>query len=276
MIKDLLRQPTKLYANWMGWFKASGGKHAAGVCQSDDPETVRKQIKMAQALGVDGFVVDWYGPDDQPTHEATKILAELCKYEGFEFSIMLDAGIYKWKSTDPAVRSQVLQDAVNWVMQNFVTRPGYSVISGRPLLWEFGWRHDAFSAPPTFGNALLLSQDSLIAPYAGGTFAWVNGFPPGDPMSYVKSYLARTDAVQVPCIFWGFDDHDPKSPANSIWSGPARFISPQFGDTWTGCIDAINATGKTYPAIQICTWNDYDERTCIEPFAKALTGMRLL
>lgn len=279
MIKDLLKQKDiKVYANWMGWFVPAGGNnHAAGVCQSDDPETVRKQIKMAQALGIDGFVVDWYGTASQPSHEATEILAELCGYENFEFSIMLDAGIYKWASPSPAVRSQVLQGAVNVALKYFTPSPSYSKINGQPVFWEFGWRGNPVATAPSLGNAILLSQDSIMAP-AAGTFSWVNGFPPNDPMKYVSGYLARADALQVPCLFYQFDDHNPADPAHSIWdaAAPARFIDAKFGDIWTGCIEAINATGKSYPAVQICTWNDYDERTCIEPFAKALTGARLL
>jgi hypothetical protein len=282
MINDQLKNPTKLYANWMGWFTKTGGKHLNTVCQSDDPETVRKQVKMAQALGLDGFVVDWYGNDDQPSAEATKILAEICRYENFEFSIMLDSGLFKWKAADTPTRTQILQDAVNWVMANYATLPNYSKINGRPLLWEFGWRGNGIVVLPQMGNALLLSQDSSMGA-DDATFAWVR--VPDNGGAYLKSYLAKSTAIQVPAIWWQFDDHDPKNPALSIWSPPtptptnpaqpARFIDHLYGETFISCIEAINATGKTYPAVQIVTWNDYEERTCMEPLAKALTGTRL-
>ena len=271
---------TKILANWMGWFQQAGGKHIAGVCESIDPRTVRAQIQMAKAFGIDGFVVDWYGPTDNPTNEATLELMTAAEADGaFELSIMLDSGIFKWFSTDPASRQQKLYDSIVYAIANFTNSPCYTRLNNFPLFWEFGLREngiDLAALATRFPNLPLLCQNSIPtgAPQTG-TYAWVNGFPDAGA-AYLGGYLSRAQAsgIKVPCLFWQFDDHDPKTPANSIWGGPARSISPRNGDMWTDCVQMIKAAGQ-FPMAQICTWNDYEERTAIEPIVKALTATKL-
>jgi hypothetical protein len=292
MIKELIGSTTtKVYANWMGWFQVAGGKHPAGVCDSQDPSTIRKQIQMAKKIGVDGFIVDYYGdnPDQaSPTLQATKELMVICEYEGFEFSIMLDSGIFKWQADASAAgaiqRNAILTAAMNYVESEFIASPAYSKINNLPVVWEFGLRSnsiDMTAFTKMFSNVLLMYQDSVSVGANVGSFAWVNGFPNAG-VQYLQNYLnthAGDTTPVVPCLFWQFDDHDPKAPANSIWGGPARMIDAQWGDTFTGCTQAVKTAlnkVKNIPAVQLCTWNDYDERTYFEPMAKGITGTMLL
>lgn len=270
---------TKILANWMGWFQKTGGKHVAGVCQSDDPRTVRNQIAMAKQVGIDGFVVDWYGPNDNPSHQATLelMVASESLVNPFEFSIMLDSGIFKWASTDPVVRLQILHSTIDYALSNLAVSPAYTLLNGKPLFWEFGLREngiDIAALAKAYPQIALVSQNNMPAPGAlDGTYAWVNGFP-DNGVGYLAGYLASNPGgVKIPCLFWQFDDHDPKAPANSIWGGPARFISPRNGDMWTDAVKMVAATNPTI--LQVCTWNDYEEDTGIEKIVKALTGTKL-
>ena len=292
MIKELLNsQNVKVYANWMGWFQLNGGKHIAGICQSDDPRTVRAQIRMAKALGIDGFVVDWYGynPDQSaPSNQATLELMVACEEEGFEFSIMLDSGIFKWQADMSAAglvtRNSILQAAMAYAQNTFLASPAYSQINGVPVVWEFGLRENGINMAAltgAFPGLLWLFQNSIGLGAAGaalGSFAWVAGFPDAG-LQYLGNYLSthHSDLTPVvPCLFWQFDDHDPNAPANSVWGGPARLIGHHWGATFTGCVALVKAAlaqSKNIPAVQLCTWNDYEERTCFEPFARGVSGI---
>src|SRR5579885_1304524 len=53
-------QTLALYEAWFGQ-----PKHISVGYSSNNPDTVRDQIRKAKALGVSGFVVDWYG-DREP------------------------------------------------------------------------------------------------------------------------------------------------------------------------------------------------------------------
>lgn len=278
-IKSQLPAGTKLLANCQGWFNGTDGKkHMANVCQSDDPRTVRNQVLAAHAVGIDGFIPDWYGatPDyAQPTDKFTQLLFQETAKLGMEVSIMIDSGTFKWSSAD---HKQVLNTALTYIRQKYLTQPNYTKINGKPVIWEFGWGEhgiDIGAVAKANPDLTILTQTRMAG--GAGTYGWVNGFAPSTPQKYVSNYLAQKDAIQVPCIFDGFDDHNP-DPAHineSRWGGPARKIP--YGQ-WQMCIDEINkaaAAGKKFPAVQIVTWNDHDERTEMESRFLALAGLKL-
>jgi len=280
-IKSQLPPGIKLLANCQGWFNgADGSKHMANVCQSDDPRTVHNQVLAAHAVGIDGFVVDWYGPQAadfaKPTDRFTQLLAAATAPLGMEFSIMVDAGTFKWATGD---HISVLNSALAYIRQKYLPLANYTKIAGKPVLWEFGWANakmdvSAFAKNNT--DLTVLNQTSVAANCAG-SYGWVNGFAPSSPQQYIEFYLGKKDAIQIPCIFDGFDDHNPNDPAHSIWdkTAPARKIP--YGQ-WQMCIDEINkaaASGKKCEAVQICTWNDWDERTEMESRFLALAGLKL-
>jgi len=276
-IKSQLPAGVKLLANWMGWFNgADGKKHMANVCQSDDSRTVHNQVLAAHSVGIDGFIVDWYNatPDyASPTDKATQLLFQETANLGMEASIMMDAGAFKYAPD----HNKALSVAMSYVRAKYLTLPNYTKISGKPVLWEFGWGNAAMDVSAFARNnpdLTVLTQTST-KPNCAGSYGWVNGFgSPDAPRQYMQSYLAKNDALQVPCIFDGFDDHNPDSAhlKESRWGGPARSIA--YGQ-WQMCIDTINASPKKFPAVQICTWNDHDERTEIESKCLALAGLKL-
>lgn len=278
-IKSQLPPGTKLLANYMGWFNgADGKKHAANVCQSDDPRTIRAQVLAAHAIGIDGFVVDWYGPDPtdsaKPTNAATLLLAAACNAVGMEFSIMFDKGGFQYALD----KKTALAAGMQYIRQKFFTMSNYTKLNGKPLLWEFAWSNQGMNVSD-FAKAnpdvAVVSQNASPAACAG-SYAWVNGFgTPDAPQKYMEFYLTRNDPVMIPCLFDSFDDHDPIKTTRSRWGGAARIIAP---GQWQMCIDEINkavASGKKFPIMQICTWNDYDERTELESAAIAQAGLRL-
>lgn len=263
---------TKVLAHLVGWFQRTAGQHIA-MYDSADPRVVRSQIRMAKAVGIDGFVLDWYGPGNELINRVALELAVQCEAEGFEFSVMLDAGIFKWAAAG-VDKAGLLYSAVDYALANLATSSAYTRLSGKPLFWEFGLRGNGADMNALFAkypNLQLLTQTTSI-PQSAGTFAWIDT---AGGIDALRSYLAapQSAGIKVPCIFPGFDDHSPANLANSVWGGAARFVSPRNGDTWTDCIQAIKAAGQ-FQMVQIVTWNDYEEGTAIEPFIKAITGGR--
>ena len=278
-IKSQLPPGTKLIANWMGWFRGADGKsHAANVCQSDDPRTIRNQVLAAHAIGIDGFSIDWYGggvnDKAKPTDAATLLLTSACDALGMEYSIMPDKGMFKG-APNPTTAFNV---GIKYIRDKYFPMPGYTKLNGKLLMWEFGWTENKIDIT-AFAKAnpdIALVAQNKVPTGAAGSYAWVNGFAPNSsPLSYMDWYLKRNDPLMIPCLFDGFDDHDPVKTTQSRWGGPARSIP--YGQ-WQVCVDEITkavAAGKQFPIVQVCTWNDYDERTQIESQALALARLRL-
>lgn len=281
-LKSKLPPGIKLLANCQGWFNgADGSKHMANVCQSDNPQTVHNQVLAAHAVGIDGFVIDWYGPEAndfaRPTDRFTQLLAQACSLFGMEFSIMIDSGTFKWASGD---HISVLNSAVAYIRSKYLPLSNYTKIAGKPVVWEFSWANakmDVSAFAKSNPDLTVLSQTNT-QPNCAGSYGWVNGFgSPTAPREYIQGYLGKKDALQIPCLFDGFDDTNPNDPAHGIWdkTKPPRIMP--YGQ-WQMCIDEINkaaAAGKQFPAVQICTWNDHDERTEMESKFLALAGLKL-
>src|SRR5436305_33638 len=66
---------TKIYAHFMPWFGQAG--HIDVGYSSADASQVTKQVDDMQSRGIDGAIVDWYGP----THTVEEAATQLMKTE---------------------------------------------------------------------------------------------------------------------------------------------------------------------------------------------------
>src|ERR1700739_4306853 len=81
---------TKVLAQLLVWFGQSN--HMNVGYSSTDPAQVQRQITDMISRGIDGVIIDWYGPNN-PIDQATQlVMKEAEKHAGFTFSIMIDAG----------------------------------------------------------------------------------------------------------------------------------------------------------------------------------------
>jgi len=238
----------KVLAAWQGWFRQAGGQgHISGIYNSDDPAVIKDQVQTAKAIGVDGFVADWYGSPDTstPTNAATLALMKECERSGFEFSIM------------PEGRLKPFASQLQYIRDNFLKSPAYSKLNGKPLIWEFGFKEnhiDISQIALANPDLLFLCQTNPSPPGAPDTYAWVNMWP-GYPAQFIST-------CTIPCAYAHFDD------SLASW-GSGRKIPSNNGQTWQTCINLINSRKIATPYVLICTWNDYEEGTAIEKEVKA-------
>src|SRR5947209_7391659 len=62
---------TKIYAHLMLWF--GGSNHMNVGYNSNDATQVQRQIKDMISRGIDGVIIDWYGPNNS-IDDATKLV----------------------------------------------------------------------------------------------------------------------------------------------------------------------------------------------------------
>src|SRR5512142_389928 len=87
---------TKVYAHLLLWF--GGSNHMNVGYSSTDPTQIHKQIVDMISRGIDGVIVDWYGPGNTIDQATQLVMTEVEKHPGFTFAIMVDAGAIKWDS----------------------------------------------------------------------------------------------------------------------------------------------------------------------------------
>ena len=87
---------TKVYAHLLLWFGQSN--HMSVGYSSTDPAQVTRQINDMISRGMDGVIIDWYGPNSFVDQATKLVMAEAEKHPGFTFAIMIDQGAIKWDS----------------------------------------------------------------------------------------------------------------------------------------------------------------------------------
>src|SRR5262249_23409587 len=171
---------TRVFVNWLPWF--GGTNHMDVGYRSDDPAQVHRQVEDMISRGIQGAIIDWFGPNVPILSNASLLMQKEAEaHPGFEFAIMEDSGAL----FDAAVRngcdvtSQLISD-LHFINSQFVPSPAYMHLNGQPVIFFFGvtqffidWQRVLASLPS--GELLLFrGPEGLQASFAGGAFQWVD------------------------------------------------------------------------------------------------------
>jgi Glycosyl hydrolase family 71 len=264
---------TKILVHYMGWFGSA--KHKDVGYRSDDPNQVKRQVEDMISRGIDGVIVDWYGPDDQLIDRSAKLMfAEAERHPGFSAAISIDTGAFRQCDKQHCDVTDEMVQLLRYVERNFESSPAYLRVNGRPLVTSFGleqrpidWNVVRASAR---GNPLFIFRNAggFQRAQSDGAFSWAGPakINPSDPTgsAYLNAFnaaaMSAPGKISIGSAYKGFDDSD------ASW-GKGKLIPENCGRTWLETFDLINRTYSTrrqLPFLQIPTWNDYEEGTEIE------------
>jgi hypothetical protein len=264
---------TKVLATWLPWF--GGSNHMDVGYHSDDPAQVHRQVEDMVSRGIQGVIIDWFGPNVPILSNASVLMQKEAEaHPGFEFAIMEDSGaLFEAAVANGCdVTSQLISD-LHFINTQFVPSPAYTRLNGQPVIFMFGvtqfyidWQKVLATVPK--GELLLFrGPEGFEQSFANGSFQWVDI----NSSDAFDSQLSALDAfysqaaqnpgrAAVGSAYTGF--HDPLA----MW-GTNRQIHQRCGQTW---LDTMHEIGKFYNAnhqlasLQLVTWNDYEEGTEIE------------
>lgn len=280
---------TKVYAHLLPWFCTAGSRadcscatgsdgvyrchgHVTTGYTSSDPAQVKRQVDDMVSRGIDGMIIDWYGPNKALENDSTiAVKNEAQTRTGFEFAIMEDKGAFQNASDK---EGQIISD-LNYCATNFYSSPAYMRRDGRPVVFFFGI--EAYSLDWTRirngvqGNPLFIFENAngFTRAQSDGAFSWVS--PSENPTSYLDYYygkaldpnwndVAGSEKQVFGSGFLGFND------TLATWS-QNRIESQACGQTWLESMGRVNAnfsSSSPLANLQLVTWNDYDEGTEIE------------
>ncbi len=255
----------KVYAHLMPWFGDSS--HLNIGYTSWSAAQVALQVNDMISRGINGMVIDWYGPNNTNLNNATKLIfQEAVKHPGFEVAVMLDAGGVSGDPTTSVV------SALNYIYTNYQTSSAYMRKGGRPVDPFFGvetlavnWATVQASVP---GNPIYVFENNsgFTQASSDGAFSWVGSF--GNPNDWGQSYLdsfysaalSHSTEHTFASTKKGFND------TMAAWT-MNRIINQNCGSTWLNTFKEIgNYYSQTnqLESLQLVTWNDYEEGTEIE------------
>jgi Glycosyl hydrolase family 71 len=259
---------TKVLAHLLLWFGQSN--HMNVGYSSSDPAQVSRQITDMISRGIDGVVVDWYGPNNFIDQATQLVMHEAEKHAGFTFAIMIDGGAMANACFNCSPKT-ALAELLNYVEETYFPSPAYMTIAGQPLVTEFNvdphgsinWQavNAELKIPPRF---LFQDDEGFRHEMSDGSYSWVMPQDAEYGLEYLSNFyqtgmmVANTETVGA--SYKGFND------ALASW-GSGRYMGQQCGETWLETFSAINQlynSDRQLPYLQLVTWNDYEEATEIE------------
>ncbi|HEX5417459.1 MAG TPA: endo-1,3-alpha-glucanase family glycosylhydrolase [Chloroflexota bacterium] len=228
--------------------------------QSADRSTIERQVTQAQGAGIDGFELDWYGPNN-PTDSNLATLLSVAQGHGFKATIDFDL-------TSPFIHNP--GDTTNFLnyAKRYFANPAWLKLNGKPVVVFYHTR--------AYSVATWSAIRAQVDP--GHSAVWIGE---GDDFSYLNVF----DGIHPYSIAWsGNPAGQLQSYASRARSYPGKLwmatVMPGYDDTHLGRAGAfaVNRQGGAYYAsvwqgaiasrpdlISITSWNEWPEGTQIEP-----------
>lgn len=260
---------TKIYAHLMLWFGKSN--HMNVGYSSQDAAEIHRQITDMISRGIDGVMIDWYGPNSYEDQATKLVMAEAETHPGFTFAIIVDHGAIQWESCSGCTPQQALVSQLQYVEQTYFPSPAYMTVAGRPVITNFDidkyytidWNavNAALVTPPYF---IFQNSSGFTHVLSQGSYAWVMPTTTDFGMSYLTNFyktgIPLVADETVGATYKGFND------TLAAWTSN-RIMGQQCGKTWLGTFSEINTlynSALQLSDLQLVTWNDYEEGTEIE------------
>jgi PKD repeat protein len=265
----------KVYAHLMTWFGTNS--HADIGYDSATLEQAHKQITDMMNRGIDGAIIDWYGISNTHIDQASLYIKQDAETRGgnFQFAIMEDQGAVKSCAYQYGCDvTKKLIDDFNYIVNTYATSSAYMRVDGRPVIFTFDvenlpnidWQKVMASVQ---GNPkiVLRNDQGFRIWFTSGSYAWVtvNRQNPDDwARAYLDDFYTTSRSYQSELVYagvWkGFNDN------LATW-GQNRIMNQNCGQVWLSTINEMNryfSSKYQATAVQLVTWNDYEEGTEIE------------
>ncbi len=260
---------TKVFAHLMLWF--GGSKHMNVGYNSNDANQVQRQIADMISRGIDGVIIDWYGPNNTIDQATQLVMHEAEKHPGFTFAIMVDAGAMGSGACLGCNPEQTLIKLMQYTAQTYFPSKAYLTIGGQPVVTNFNvdpsnsinWDNvrGTIPAAPRF---IFQDNPGFTHQTSDGSYSWIMPQFGNYGLDYLSNFygtgLGFSQIETVGATYKGFND------SLASW-GSNRVMDQQCGQTFLQTFDRINmvySASRQLPYLQLVTWNDYEEATELE------------
>jgi len=255
---------------------------ASDVYDSLDPQTIARHIEESRAAGIDGWIVSWWGQDD----EEVAIILDYLEEQGSNLKVAVYYEIvpgcggqdYLCQSVPPEEKIRAVEDDLFFIIDNFGSHPNYLKVGGRPVIFVytraiaqayFQWSRiisdvRAMRAFYISGDSNLTLSDFII-PRAFDHVHFYNptwqirylGFDTLNYCDYVRRARAQGFGVAL-TVIPGYDD------SALVYSRPHPIIiDRQDGELYRALWDI--SIGCRPDWILVTSFNEWHEGTEIEP-----------
>jgi len=245
-----------------------------GPYDGRDPAVLEYHMLTAKAAGIDGFIADWYGPDGYTDTVFTEMVKAAERY-GMKVAICLEEKTFFNGAKVRGDGLDTMERQIRYVLDHHARSPAYLRVNGAPVFLIFDSYGSGALGPSNlspqefrdvqsrFTNQILLARGHYEEPYLGAVDAFYGWC--GDAQ-YRRDFYEKAKAAhethQLKSVIGGASPGFDDSGVNG-WGNGARFTdrrgTKEYEESWADIL-------KYRPeAVQIVTWNDFQEGTTIEP-----------
>ena len=229
---------------------------------SDDLSVIQTHVGEAEAAGIDGFVMSWYGNGDRTDSNLAK-LQQIGEQTGFRSTIDFETEKF-WGPDDVLAQLQAFYS-------QRINSSAMVTYQGRPVI--FFWRASTYSnatwsairaqVDPDHRAVWLADGDDFSFP-AGDAWDGISPYTAAwspNPAAQLPSWAAKAAAqtpgkLYVPPVSPGCDDSDVRATTCLM----DRAGGSYYQSSWNGALASNPAW-----AVIISTFNEWKESTQIEP-----------
>lgn len=295
-----------LWANYYAWYETATGPHARwshwsedrsrnpnpapkskaqpliGYYDSDNPDVVRWHIRLAQAAGIDAFLVSWWGGANLSGAAFENTILPVAAGEKFKVAMCSELAQFHHDMN-------VLVRQMSGVLRRVKDNPAYLRVDGKPLIYIYQVPFAPKLTPETFAQ-LRRGVEAEIGPvyWAVDKIANPNGSGLTIPADWLKipeiSMVGFYGTFSVKRV-WKYEDLAPDYARlaqmahaagkkiflpvhpghdNSAFRPDDFFIIPRGeGATLRGYLNA--ATNAGADVVLLTSFNEWPETTIVEP-----------
>ena len=267
-----------------------------GPYDSADPAVLEYHVLLMKLGGIDGVIVDWYGPDNYYDYlinnQRTLDILHYAGRAGLKFPLCYEDSTIQAEISGGCMNGICInsgnavahaQYEMLYVQTNYFSYTNFLRWNNQPVLLDFGPQYftsgsqwtSIFSVLNASNAPAFFTENSRVSSAALGAFDWppmqlskTNAQSNNEPIltdAVMTSYLASFDAsgkgwpAYVSTAFPRFHDYYAQAGVGSSYG----YLDDQSGNTLRETLS--RAMTNSSAIIQIATWNDYGEGTIIEP-----------
>ena len=257
-----------------------------GPYDSVDPAVLEYHVLLMKLAGIDGVIVDWYGPDNfndyAVNNQRTLALFNYTRKAGLKFSLCYEDQTIQQEINGNYITAGAAishaQKTMLYVQTNFFTDASFLRLSNAPVLLNFGPQYfknnsdwvSIFSVLNATNQPAFFTEDNRLSPVGTGAFDWppmglsgggTNTLPPAQLQSYLVSFDQKAGGWPgfVSSAFPRFHDIYARAGVGSSYG----YLDDANGSTLTSTLS--RAMTNHSAIVQIVTWNDFGEGTMVEP-----------
>jgi hypothetical protein len=245
--------------------------HPAEPYASSSPQAITRHIEQAQAAGIDGFIVSWWGPGTQTDRNLVTLL-DLAEERDFKVAIYFETLVNGIEREENQIFAWVAH-----AIRTYGSHPAYMRIDGKPLIVLWATNAVTYRDWVVVSNALYIQglEAALLGMgYCSPNLELFDGYHDYAVFSYPDLFQTYAWAARMARYYpLLMDNPESKIFAATVQPGYDDRLLPDRGggqvqgrldgDTYRATFEAALASDPDW--IFITSWNEWWETTQIEP-----------